>query len=147
MTQAQLADEAGVSRKTLNLLENGLVGDLGIRKVLAILGKLGLDVRVEAETQVRRPDYLRMACTTANVSYRSILTEDQLIRAILTGKVPPGRTAHIRTLLDEAPVEILAGLTAEAARWAKPGKLQKNLSRLARDVGASRKIDEWLKIG
>ena len=145
LTQARLAAEVGISRKTLNLLENGLVGDLGVQKVIAVLDKLGLDLRVEAKAQPRRPDYLRMACTTANVSYRSSLTEDQLIRALLTGKVPPNRAAHIRTLLDEAPTVLLAGLAAEAARWAKPGKLQRNLSRLAREVGASRKVDEWLK--
>lgn len=86
-----------------------------------------------------------MACTTANVSYRSALTEEQLIRALLTGKVPLNRAAHIRTLLDEAPVALLTGLAMEAARWASPGKLQRNLSRLAREVGASRGIDEWLK--
>jgi transcriptional regulator with XRE-family HTH domain len=148
MTQARLAAEAGLSRKTLNLLENGLVGDLGIRKVLAVLQKLGIDLGiVEAEGQPRRPDYVRMACTTASVSYRNALTEEELIRALLTGKVPPRREAHIRTLLDEAPLPLLSGLAAEAARWSKPGRLQRNLSRLAREVGATRGIEEWLKTG
>jgi hypothetical protein len=40
---------------------------------------------------------------------------------------------------------LLSGLAAEAARWSKPGRLQSNLSRLAREVGASRKIEEWFK--
>jgi transcriptional regulator with XRE-family HTH domain len=144
LTQARLAAEVGLSRKTLNQLENGLVQDLGIRKVLAVLDKLGMDLAVEGK-QPRKRDYVRMACTTANVSYKSTLAEDQLIRALVTGKVPPNRAPHIRTLLDEAPTVLLAGLAAEAARWTRPGKLQRNFSRLAREVGASRRIEEWLK--
>jgi transcriptional regulator with XRE-family HTH domain len=146
MTQVQLAARAGISRKTLNLLENGLVGDLGVRKVIAALEALDLNLRVETGKHPRERNYLRMACTTANVSYKSALTEDQLIRALLTGKVPHNRAAHIRTLLDEAPVALLNGLAGEAALWISAGRLQRNLDRLAREVGASRRIDEWLKI-
>lgn len=146
-TQAQLAASAGLSRETLNLLESGLVRELGIRKVLAVLDKLGLDLTLEQGKRPRRPDYVRMACTTANVSFKSALTEDELIHALVTGKVPPKRTAHVRTLLDEAPATLLNGLAREAARWTRPGKLEKNLARLASDVGASRRIEEWLNNG
>ena len=118
-----------------------------MRKILAVLEKLGLSLRAETQGVPRRPDYLRMACTTASVSYRNILTEEELIQALLTGKVPAGRQAHIRTLLDEAPLALLAGLAAGAVRWTRPGKLERNLARLAREVGASRRVDEWLKTG
>lgn len=147
LTQADLAAEAGISRKTVNLLENGLVGDLGVRKVLTVLQELGLELRLEPQAQPRKPDYLRMACTTASVSYRSALGEEELIRALLTGKVPRNRSAHLRTLLDEAPPRLLTGLASEASRWTSPGKLHRNLTRLAREVGASRNINEWLKTG
>jgi transcriptional regulator with XRE-family HTH domain len=147
LTQAQLAADAGLSRQTLNLLENGLVRELGIRKVLALFDQLGVELTVERGKRARRPDYVRMACTTANVSYRSELTEDELVRALVTGKVPENRGAHIRTLLDEAPAALLNGLASEAGRWIDPGKLERNLLRLARDAGASRKIAEWLKSG
>lgn len=144
LTQAALAGRAGISRKTLNQLENGLVGDLGVRKILALLQELGIDLRVEPESQPRKPDYIRMACTTANVSYRTALSEEELVRALLTGKVPKGSAAHIRTLFDEAPVTLLGGLATEAARWTKPGKLQRNVARLAREAGATRRTEEWL---
>jgi transcriptional regulator with XRE-family HTH domain len=146
LTQAELAASAGLSRQTLNLLENGLVRELGIRKVLALLDKLGIELAVEHGKRPRRPDYVRMACTTANVSFKSALTEDELVRALVTGKIPENRSAHIRTLLDEAPAALLNGLAAEASRWIDPGKLERNLLRLARDAGATRKIGEWLKI-
>lgn len=145
LTQARLAADAGLSRQTLNLLENGLVRELGIRKVLALLDKLGIELTVEQGKLPRRPDYVRMACTTANVSYKSALTEDELVRALVTGKVPENRGAHLRTLLDEAPAALLNGLAAEAGRWIDPGKLERNLLHLARDAGASRRIGEWLK--
>jgi transcriptional regulator with XRE-family HTH domain len=147
LTQARLAEEVGLSRETLSLLENGRVPDLGVRKVLAVLEKLGLDMTVEADHEPRRRDYVRMACITASVSFKAALTEDELIHALVTGKVPAKRSPHLRTLLDEAPATLLNGLVAEAARWTKPGKLEKNLHRLAHDSGATRRIDEWLKIG
>lgn len=147
LTQANLAATAGLSRETLNLLESGLVRDLGIRKVLAVLEALGLDLTVEPTTRPRRPDYLRMACTTANVSFTSALMEDQLVHAIVTGKVPRGKAAHLRVLFDEAPLQLLKGLAKEASKWAQPGKLERNLERLVQDCGASRKIEEWLTTG
>jgi hypothetical protein len=85
-----------------------------------------------------------MACTSANVSYRSALTEDELARALITGKVPPRRDAHLRTIFDEAPLPLLRGLAAQASGWMSPGKLQKNLHKLAAAVGAARGIEEWL---
>jgi transcriptional regulator with XRE-family HTH domain len=147
LTQAHLASVAGLSRETLNLLESGLVRDLGVRKVFAVLEQLGLSLSVERGGASRRPDFVRMACTSASTSYRSALTENELIHALVTGKVPARREAHLRTLFDEAPLPLLRGLAAEAARWSRPGKLEKTLHRLARSVGASRPVEEWLKTG
>ena len=65
LTQAKLAATAGLSRETLNLLESGLIRDLGIRKVLAVLEALGLALNVEPTGRPRKPDYLRMACGPA----------------------------------------------------------------------------------
>ena len=147
LTQAQLAKTTGLSRETLNLLESGLVRDLGIRKVLTVLETLGLDLTIEPMTRPRRPDYLRMACTSANVSFKSALSEDQLVHAIVTGKVPKAKAAHLRVLFNETPLKLLKGLAEEAGKWTKPGKLEKNLEKLVHDSGASRKTEEWLKTG
>jgi transcriptional regulator with XRE-family HTH domain len=145
LTQAQLANAAGLSRTTLNQLENGLFPDLGVRKILAILEELRLDLAVRPVPETRRADFVRMACTTANVSYKSALTADELIHALLTGKAPAGKRPHLRTLLDEAAPELLRGLVGEAGKWTKPGKLEKNLEKIAHDVGATRRIATWLK--
>ena len=44
LTQARLAEEAGLSRATLNGLEKGTVRELGFHKLDAILGILGLQL-------------------------------------------------------------------------------------------------------
>jgi transcriptional regulator with XRE-family HTH domain len=143
MTQARLAAEAGLSRTTLNQLENGLFPDLGVRKVQAILARLGLALAIEQAKP--RQDFIRMACTTASVSYKKVLTEDELVQALLTGKLPRGKRPHFRTLLDEATPALLRGLVGEASRWTKPRRMEKNLARIGREVGSTRRMEDWLK--
>jgi len=145
MTQAQLAQDAGLSRETLNLLENGLVRDLGLRKVLALLDRLGLTLTLQHKVPSRNADYVQMACTTASVSFRTLLTEDELIHALMTGKVQAKRAPHLRTLIGEAPEPLLRGLIRQAALWTRPGKLQRNIRRLTQELGVSRSSDGWLK--
>lgn len=140
LTQAQLANAAGISRTTLNQFENGVFGDLGVSKVLALLDQLGLTLSVEV-AQTDHPDFIRMACTTANVSFRAKLTEDELIRALLTGKVPTRKQPHLRTLLDDAPELLLDGLINEIGRWSKPGLIKRNLTQIAEQVGAKERQD------
>ena len=135
LTQARLADAAGVSRTTLNQFESGIFPDLGVRKVLSLLDQLGLTLAVQPARK-GRPDFIQMACTTANVSYRTTLSEEELIRALLTGKVPAGKRAHLRTLLDDAPMALLDGLAKEVGRWSKPGRVDMSLTRIAEQVGA-----------
>jgi len=48
MTQARLALQGGVSRAVVNQLENGVLGDLGIRKILRICAVLGLSLKLTA---------------------------------------------------------------------------------------------------
>ncbi len=88
-----------------------------------------------------------MACTSASVSFRSALTEDELIHALVTGKIPEKRGPHLRTLFNEAPEAMLQGLAEEAAGWTKPGKLERNLRKLAIDLGATHGVERWRKTG
>ena len=143
MTQQQLAAKAGLSRPTLNLLENGLVADLGFRKIHALLDQLGLTLLVQPAA--RMTDFVRMACTTANVSYRTSLSEDELVRVLISGKVPAGKRPHLRTLFDEAPATLLRGLVNQISGWTKPGRVEKNLPQIAQAIDSSRKISAWLK--
>lgn len=130
MTQAEVATRAGVSRVTLNQLENGLFPDLGIRKVAAVLREVGLELDVHTRPAKVPKSFVRMACITASVSFRESLTEDELIRVLLTGKVPEARRPHLRVLVNEAPPALLKGLVEELSRSTKPGRVEKNLAKV-----------------
>lgn len=145
ITQAQLAQAAGLSRTTLNRFENGLAGDLGVRKILALLDQLDLILSLQPGTRLRRRNFVKMACVTASVSLKNPLTEDELTRALLTGKLAPNRRSHLHALLDGAPPSLLKGLFDQVSQWTKPGKLEKSLRKLAHEVHASRPIEQWLK--
>src|SRR5437870_4496202 len=88
LTQAQLADAAHITRTTLNQLENGAINDLSIRRLKAVLDQLDLRLLIDKTPQPRQPDFLRLASTAASVSFKSSLTDRELLRALLTGKVP-----------------------------------------------------------
>jgi transcriptional regulator with XRE-family HTH domain len=47
LTQSELASRAGVSRPTIDLVENGRATELGYSKVVRVLAVLGLELRVQ----------------------------------------------------------------------------------------------------
>jgi transcriptional regulator with XRE-family HTH domain len=51
MTQADLAARLGMSRATISQLENGVIAELGVRKLAKICDRLGLEVTIRE----RRP--------------------------------------------------------------------------------------------
>ncbi len=83
------------------------------------------------DSKKRGPDFVRMACISASVSFRERLTEDELVRALLSGKVPRNRRPHLRSLLEEAPDTLLKGLLEQVDERTKPGKVEKNLLKIA----------------
>lgn len=54
LSQSELARKAGVSRATLEALENGRSGELGFSKVANILAALGLELKIQ-EANRQRP--------------------------------------------------------------------------------------------
>ena len=144
LTQAQLARAVSLSRTTINQLENGLFPDIGVRKAQAALAALGLELCIRPAQRTRRPDYVRMACNSASVSYREKLSEGELVRALLTGRIPPRRRPHLRMLLEEAPFDVLKGALDEIGKYARPGRVAGNLLTIAETLGSSRKVQRWL---
>ena len=51
--QAEVAASLGMSRATISAIENGTVGEVGIRKVMALCAALGLEL--SAISKRRRP--------------------------------------------------------------------------------------------
>jgi transcriptional regulator with XRE-family HTH domain len=54
LSQTALSHKAGISRATLDALENGRTGELGFSKVTKILAALGLELTLQPATP-RRP--------------------------------------------------------------------------------------------
>jgi hypothetical protein len=90
------------------------------------------------------PDFIFMACTTASVSYRESLTREELVQALLTGRVPQNRYAHFRVLLDETPIALLRGLIEQVGKQATPASVAENFQRIAAELGASRDLSSLL---
>jgi transcriptional regulator with XRE-family HTH domain len=53
LTQAALARKAGISRATLEALENGRAGELGFSKLTKLLAALGLELTLQAASSHR----------------------------------------------------------------------------------------------
>ncbi len=53
LSQAALARKAGVSRATLDALENGRTGELGFAKVSRLLAALGLELTLQTASSQR----------------------------------------------------------------------------------------------
>ena len=54
LSQTALALKAGISRATLDALENGRAGDLGFSRLTKLLAALGLELKLQAASS-RRP--------------------------------------------------------------------------------------------
>lgn len=80
----------------------------------ALAEVLGLDVATLRPLKPRR--WLWMAAQSASVSYRSELTDKQLLTALSTGKIQQDYVPHISTLLDEAPIPIVVMALLQASQ-------------------------------
>ena len=141
----RLAEAAGLSRNTLNRLENGLFPDLGVKKAEAILEKLDMELVVEPiSAKAKQPDFIGMACTNASVSFKQTLTPMSSCTPVV-GKADPDKEAHFIALIEEAPASLLSGLIQQVGKWAKPGKVEKNSAKIAEQLGVTLRGEVWPK--
>lgn len=59
LSQAQLANLLGMSRTTISQIENGIVQDIGIRKIIRILEILNLEIKIRRAGSPPTLDELR----------------------------------------------------------------------------------------
>jgi DNA-binding XRE family transcriptional regulator len=148
LAQAELASAVKLSRTTLNQLENGVFPDIGVKKLLALLHHLGKDMSVIKASTQTHPNFVRIARTIANVSYKETLTDEELIHSLLTGKVLRTKRPNFRALLEEAPVLVIAGLIKEVGEWNnKTEKVKRNLEKIAHQLGVERSHEPWSRTG
>jgi len=113
LTQRELATLAGLSRSTIIEIEKGTIKDLSLSRTAKLLEVLGLGLhitpahpRLESEAVSKRP--LDSAARAASVSYSQALPPGILAEALRSGKVPADYAPHMGTLLEEAPLSMLA---------------------------------------
>jgi transcriptional regulator with XRE-family HTH domain len=121
ISQQAVAELAGLSRATINELETGKLKELAASRIENLANALGFAVGVLGSRPSRGVDALVEAARTASVPYRKKLPVEVLEAALREGSVPPGFIPHMRHLLQEAPVAVLAAVADELAeRFAIP---------------------------
>jgi transcriptional regulator with XRE-family HTH domain len=150
LSQAALARISGLSRSTVNSLENGSIKDLSVNRAHKLLEVIGLSLHIpEVHPRARRSSPTRspaldIAARVANVSYKSQVTSGQIRKALLKADVPSAAFANVRALLEEAPVSMLASLVEQLHAESKASRadIWKNMRILAQRMQIQRDIFE-----
>ena len=149
ISQAALARLAGLSRATINQVENGRLKDLSLTRTRRILDVLGLGLTIEpahprapSASPAQPTPALVRAARSASVSYREALSPDELQKALVGDDLPAGRAPHLRALLDEVPMPVLGQLVEQVhhASGLTRSALWSRMRELARQLHASREV-------
>jgi transcriptional regulator with XRE-family HTH domain len=148
LSQSAVAELSGLSRSTVSSLENGTINDLSLRRTQKLLEVLGLSLSIpEAHPRARGtatppspPSGL--AARTANVSYSSQVTGNEIKEALLKLTVPRHAEANVRSLLEDAPVAMLARLVEQihGESQADRSLVWSNMRKLAHKMHVNRSI-------
>jgi transcriptional regulator with XRE-family HTH domain len=146
LTQTALAKASGLSRATVNQVENNTLKDLSINRAGRLLGTLGLSLTAPTaharQAMAPKSSALAIAARTASVSYRLALPPRTLRRCVEAAKLPAGFEPHLSALLEEAPVSLLARLVEElhAQSGIEHALLWQNMRHMARGLQSQRDI-------
>ncbi|MYN04244.1 hypothetical protein GTP41_19310 [Pseudoduganella sp. DS3] len=99
---------------------------------------LGLDTETLQPLGERR--WVWMAAQAASVSYSDAMDELAVVDALSTGRVPSKFFAHVCTLFDEVPLQIVIMACSQVARQSRitMDMVWKNVAMLTRLVAARR---------
>lgn len=113
LSQQHLAGLVDLSRATLSDLENGKLKDLSSNRIERLANELGFAVGLVGVRRAKNNSALEAAARVASVPYATEVPTSILLDSLKEGVVPPGYIPHLRTLLQEAPVAILADVADE----------------------------------
>jgi transcriptional regulator with XRE-family HTH domain len=147
LSQKALAALSGLSRSTISQIEAGTLKDLSLTRTATVLEVLGLGLTIApAHPRIRDASAgskpLDLAARTASVSYAEMLPPDILREALRGGAVAPGFEPHIGTLLEEAPLSMLAKVVEQVhADFDTPREtVWANMRRIATEQKVIREI-------
>ena len=140
LSQARLATMSGLSRATINQLENGSLVDLGAAKLIALLDLVGINL--DAGTVKGHKHALQSVSQSASVSYKTVLEPAELAAALVNGTLPKGITPQVATLLDESPLSLIVAAVEEVASKSStsPKLLWKHVFHCAKDLQSPRGV-------
>jgi transcriptional regulator with XRE-family HTH domain len=149
LTQTDLARLSGLSRATVNQLENGTIKDLSLTRTAKLLSTLGLSITISPARPKRlspssKPHMpaLAQAAQSASVSYSRPLPPDALEAALATMQVPQGYAPHLNAFLEDASTALLADVVEEVhkKRGIERQSLWAALKTLAKALGSRREL-------
>jgi transcriptional regulator with XRE-family HTH domain len=139
LLQEHVAKFAGLSRVTINQLENGTLKDLGYSKLKAVMDVLSLDMETVQASGLNSA--LAVAARSISTSYRDVITPETLSIVLRSGQVPEQFQPHLMALLDETPLPVVVKAVTEAATPEVPAKkIMKNLSQWAKQWKVCRAV-------
>jgi len=139
LLQEHVAKFAGLSRVTINQLENGTLKDLGYAKLKTVMDVLGLDMQTVQPTGLKSA--LAVVARSISTSYRDVITPDMLSTMLRSGVAPEQFQPHLMALLDETPLPVVVKVVAEAATPDVPAKkIMKHLSLWAKEWKVCRTV-------
>lgn len=116
LSQEAAAALAGLSRVTVNQLENGTLHNLSSTRIEQLANEFGFAIGLVGTRRPPGKSALEAAARVASVPYANELPVAVLAQSIRDGAVAPAYVPHLRTLLQEAPVAILADVVDELER-------------------------------
>jgi len=139
LLQEHVAKFAGLSRVTINQLENGTLKDLGYTKLKAVMDVLGLGMETVQPTGLKSA--LTVVARSISTSYRDVITPEMLSTMLRSGVAPEQFQPHLMALLDETPLPVVVKAVAEAATSDVPAKkIMKHLSLWAKQWKVCRTV-------
>ena len=145
LSQKALAELSGLSRATVVGVEQGTIKDLSLTRTGALLEALGLGLTISAahprlNQKSVRSTPLQSASRTASVSYARHVTPAALSNALSKGTVRAEFAPHVSTLLEEAPISLLAKAVEQvhAKRKIPREQIWKNMRQLATEFKSTR---------
>jgi transcriptional regulator with XRE-family HTH domain len=150
LSQGAVARLCGLSRVTVNQVENGSINDLSLSRVARLLEALGLSMtfspaRPSLKDSAGRLTPVERAAKSASVSYSRELPAHVLEEAVASGQVPAGFAPHINAVLEDASVQLLAELVEAVfvSRHFERNVLWANLQVMAQELGSRREL--WVR--
>ena len=142
LSQQQLADLVELSRATVNELETGKLKDLSSGRIERVANEMGFAVGLVGTHRPKDKSAIEAAARIASVPYTTQLPASELAEAIRQGVIPPGYIPHLRTLLQEAPVAVLADMADELQRLDEVPKAEtwKRMRMLAGVLQCARRL-------